>query len=97
MGRKGFTAVELIVSLLIISVLMMGVMPTVGVFKNIRDVKAEMLEAEDEIAVKIGVPVYQILYGRLPESLDELISSGIVTGESNKKLDYIDGEPVLVE
>ena len=83
MGRKGFTAVELIVSLLIISILMTGVLPTVGVLKSSKDVESELVRAGDEVAVKLGVPVFLML-GRLPESLDELISSGVVTGEAQE-------------
>lgn len=95
MGRKGFTAVELIVSLLIISILMTGVLPTVGVLKSSKDVEKELIRAGDEVAVKLGVPVFLMLYGRLPESLDELISSGVVTGEGSGKLEYEEGVPVL--
>ena len=95
MGRKGFTAVELIVSLLTISILMTGVLPTVGVLKSSKDVEKELVRAGDEVAVKLGVPVFLMLYGRLPESLDELISSGVVTGEGSGKLEYEEGVPVL--
>jgi len=62
---KGFTAVELIVTLLILSVLMAGVMPTAGILKSARDVETGLVEAGDEVAVKLGVSVYQILYGRV--------------------------------
>jgi len=92
---KGFTAVELIVTILILSVLMTAVMPTAGILKSAKDTEAEMVEAADEAAVKLGVSVYQILYGKLPSSLDEMISSGVILGDSTRKLEYEDGVPVL--
>jgi len=92
---KGFTAVELIVTILILSVLMTAVMPTAGILKSAKDTEAEMVEAADEAAVKLGVSVYQILYGKLPNSLDEMISSGVIFGDSTRKLEYEDGVPVL--
>jgi len=92
---KGFTAVELIVTILILSVLMTAVMPTAGILKSAKDTEAEMTEAADEAAVKLGVSVYQILYGKLPNSLDEMISSGVIFGDSTRKLEYEDGVPVL--
>jgi len=95
MGRPGFTAVELIVSLLIISILMTGVLPTLGVLKSSKDVEKELISAADEVAVKLGVSVYQILYGRLPESIEDLVHSGVIMGEGSGKLEYIEGVPVL--
>jgi len=92
---KGFTAVELIVTILILSVLMTAVMPTAGILKSAKDTEAEMVEAADEAAVKLGVSVYQMLYGKLPNSLDEMISSGVIFGDSTRKLEYEDGVPVL--
>jgi len=92
---KGFTAVELIVTILILSVLMAAVMPTAGILKSAKDTEAEMVEAADEAAVKLGVSVYQMLYGKLPNSLDEMISSGVILGDSTRKLEYEDGVPVL--
>ena len=92
---KGFTAVELIVTILILSVLMTAVMPTAGILKSAKDTEAEMVEAADEAAVKLGVSVYQMLYGKLPNSLDEMISSGVILGDSTRKLEYEDGVPVL--
>jgi len=95
MGRPGFTAIELIVSLLIISILMTGVLPTLGVLKSSKDVEKELISAADEVAVKLGVSVYQILYGRLPESIEDLTSSGIITGEGPGRLVYEEGVPIL--
>lgn len=92
---KGFTAVELIVAVFILSILMTAVMPTAGILKSAKDTEAEMVEAADEAAVKLGVSVYQMLYGKLPNSLDEMISSGVILGDSTRKLEYEDGVPVL--
>ncbi len=92
---KGFTAVELIVAVFILSILMTAVMPTAGILKSAKDTEAEMVEAADEAAVKLGVSVYQMLYGKLPNSLDEMISSGVIFGDSTRKLEYEDGVPVL--
>lgn len=94
-GRAGFTAVELIVTVLIISVLMTGVLPTLGVLKSSKDVEKELVSTADEVAVKLGVSVYQILYGRLPESVSDLVYSGIITGEGPGELEYVEGVPVL--
>ena len=88
---KGFTAVELIVAVFILSILMTAVMPTAGILKSAKDTEAEMVEA----AVKLGVSGYQMLYGKLPSSLDEMISSGVILGDSTRKLEYEDGVPVL--
>ena len=97
MGRKGFTIVELVVSLVIISILMAGVLPTVGLFKSAKDMEKDLIKAGDEVSVKLGVSVFHILYERLPESLGELLSSGIVIGDpEDYELLYNEkGVPVL--
>lgn len=95
MGKSGFTAVELIVSLLIISILMTGVLPTLGVLKSSEDVKQELILAADEVAIKLGISVYQILYDRLPESVEDLVHSGIITGEGTREIEYVEGNVVL--
>ena len=95
MGRSGFTAVELIVTVLIISILMTGVLPTISVLKNSRDVGEELKSAADKVAIELGVSVYQILYDRLPNSVEELIYSGVILGEGTGKLEYVEGMPML--
>ncbi len=95
MGRSGFTAVELIVSLLIISILMTGALPTLSVLKTSEDVKQELILAADEVAIKLGVSVYQILYDRLPESVEDLVYSGVITGEGTREIEYVEGNVVL--
>lgn len=95
MGRSGFTAIELIISILIISILMTGALPTLNVLRSSRDVERELVLAADEVAVKLGVSAYQILYGQLPESIEDLMYSGIITGEGPGKLEYVEGVPVL--
>lgn len=95
MGRSGFTAVELIVSLLIISILMTGALPTLSVLKTSEDVKHELILAADEVAIKLGVSVYQILYDRLPESVEDLVYSGVITGEGTREIEYVEGNVVL--
>ncbi len=95
MGRPGFTAVELIVSLLIISILMTGALPTLSVLKTSEDVKQELILAADEVAIKLGVSVYQILYDRLPESVEDLVYSGVITGEGTREIEYVEGNVVL--
>jgi len=95
MGKSGFTAVELIVSLLIISILMTGALPTLSVLKTSEDVKQELILAADEVAIKLGVSVYQILYDRLPESVEDLVYSGVITGEGTREIEYVEGNVVL--
>ncbi len=95
MGRSGFTAIELIVTVLIISILMTGVLPTISVLKNSRDVGEELKSAADKVAIELGVSVYQILYDRLPNSVEELIYSGVILGEGTGKLEYVEGMPML--
>ena len=95
MGRSGFTAIELIVTVLIISILMTGVLPTISVLKNSRDVGEELKSATDKVAIELGVSVYQILYDRLPNSVEELIYSGVILGEGTGKLEYVEGMPML--
>lgn len=95
MGRPGFTAIELIVTVLIISILMTGVLPTISVLKNSRDVGEELKSAADKVAIELGVSVYQILYDRLPNSVEELIYSGVILGEGTGKLEYVEGMPML--
>jgi len=95
MGRSGFTAIELIVTVLIISILMTGVLPTISVLKNSRDVGEELKSAADKVAIELGVSVYQILYDRLPSSVEELIYSGVILGEGTGKLEYVEGMPML--
>jgi|CZCB01.1.fsa_nt_gi prepilin-type N-terminal cleavage/methylation domain-containing protein len=95
MGRSGFTAIELIVTVLIISILMTGVLPTISVLKNSRDVGEELKSAADKVAIELGVSVYQILYDRLPNSVEELIYSGVILGEGTGKLEYVEGIPML--
>lgn len=95
MGRSGFTAIELIVSLLIISILMTGALPTLSVLKTSEDVKQELILAADEVAIKLGVSVYQILYDRLPESVEDLVYSGVITGEGTREIEYVEGNVVL--
>ncbi len=95
MGRSGFTAIELIVTVLIISILMTGVLPTISVLKNSRDVGEELKSAADKVAIELGVSVYQILYDRLPGSVEELIYSGVILGEGTGKLEYVEGMPML--
>lgn len=95
MGRSGFTAIELIVTVLIISILMTGVLPTISVLKNSRDVGEELKSAADKVAIELGVSVYQILYDRLPGSVEELIYSGVILGEGTGKLEYVEGVPML--
>jgi prepilin-type N-terminal cleavage/methylation domain-containing protein len=95
MGRSGFTAIELIVTVLIISILMTGVLPTISVLKNSRDVGEELKSAADKVAIELGVSAYQILYDRLPNSVEELIYSGVILGEGTGKLEYVEGIPML--
>lgn len=74
---------------------MTGALPTLNVLRSSRDVERELVLAADEVAVKLGVSAYQILYGQLPESIEDLMYSGIITGEGPGKLEYVEGVPVL--
>lgn len=79
--RTGFTTIELIVSVLMISIIMAGALPTLSVLRSSKDLAAEIQEASDRVAVSQGVVVYSILFGEVPKDLGELMSSGIVVGD----------------
>ena len=79
--RTGFTTIELIVSVLMISIIMAGALPTLSVLRSSKDLAVEIQEASDRVAVSQGVVVYSILFGEVPKDLGELMSSGIVIGD----------------
>jgi len=76
-----------------ISIIMAGALPTLSVLRSSKDLAVEIQEASDRVAVSQGVVVYSILFGRVPEDLEELMSSGVVIGDPRSP----DGSPYDLE
>ncbi|MFB4210894.1 competence type IV pilus major pilin ComGC [Shouchella sp. 1P09AA] len=92
----GFTLIEMLVVLMIISVLLLIALPNMS--KNTDMAGGKSCDATKKL-VQTQVGAYEVEHGKIPASLDVLVSEGYVdqiTCASGKKL-VLNGKQVLIE
>ncbi|GGI11220.1 competence type IV pilus major pilin ComGC [Gottfriedia solisilvae] len=88
MDEKGFTLIEMLVVLLIISILLLLVIPNIG--KQQASIQTKGCSALQKM-VQSSVEAYRLDHEKLPESLQELKDEGYITTykcKNNSDLTY---------
>lgn len=81
MHEKGFTLVEMLIVLLIITVLILLIIPNVT--DNSEAVHDKGCKALKE-TVQAQVSAYQLEKGKLPTTLDDLVKAGFISSDQKK-------------
>ncbi|HLS66561.1 MAG TPA: competence type IV pilus major pilin ComGC [Pseudogracilibacillus sp.] len=81
MKEKGFTLVEMLIVLLIITVLILLIIPNVT--DNSEAVHDKGCKALKE-TVQAQVSAYQLEKGKLPTTLDDLVTAGFISSDQKK-------------
>lgn len=94
-NNRGFTLIEMLIVLLIISVLIILIIPNLaGKSKNVHDKGCEALVS----IVQTQVEAYHLEEGDNPQNLDQLVAKKYITKEQktcpNKKPIHYDGQIV---
>lgn len=92
-NRNAFTLIEMLIVLMIITVLILLIVPTMA--KRTEEVHAKGCDALKK-SVQAQVNVYQLEHDKLPESLDTLVQGKYITDEqktckNNEKLTLTNG------
>ncbi|MGN1400710.1 MAG: competence type IV pilus major pilin ComGC [Bacillus sp. (in: firmicutes)] len=90
-NEKGFTLIEMLIVLLVISILLVLTVP--NVVKHQQSIRNKGCDAYVKV-VQSQVQAYEIDTGQLPASLSKLSEEGYITDENcpnNESLQYKDG------
>lgn len=92
--EAGFTLIEMLIVLMVISVLMILIIPNIG--KKSEDVHSKGCEALVSV-VQAQVDAYLLETGQHPNSLDDLVENDYITGDqlicpNNNSLTYSNGK-----
>lgn len=96
MNKQGFTLLEMLVVMFIITILLLLTIPNITGHKN----KVEQTGCESYAdVVQTQVSAYELIEGRLPNSISQLKNKGYITQTtcSNGKRLILSGSEVLVE
>jgi len=92
MYKKGFTLLEMVVVVMIIAILFLLTIPNVS--KVIDTVDDNACDALTRV-VDSAVVQYKLTYGQYPNSIDDLVSAGLISSDqttcSNGKSIYLNG------
>jgi len=81
MNEKGFTLIEMLIVLLIITVLILLIIPNMtDQSDTVHDKGCQALKE----TVQAQISAYQIEKGKLPKSLDDLVRAGYITSDQKK-------------
>jgi|SRR5690625_26583 len=80
-NSQGFTLIEMLIVLMIISVLIILIVPSLtGSSKDVQDKGCDALVG----VVQTQVNLYQLDEGRLPASISSLVSNGYITSDQTE-------------
>ena len=84
-ARRGFTLIEMLVTVSLIAIFMTGVVLSVQKINNMTDSYSQVVAADQLLTIKQGIEVYRRLFGRVPSNIEEVSSRMVLVGSPEGK------------